>query len=125
MPSNNSNPGCGGGCGNGGHGQQARCRGSCNHGTGNCLKAQSSQAKFQGTCEALKGHIFNCSDHHQADHYATTLKKLLKHVGSTFKNGGDVQSSIVAKAKHTIPCPMAPTAPANPGNPTPAEQLNQ
>ena len=94
MSSNNSNAGCSGGHGNDGHGWQAGCGGNHDCGSGNCPKAHSSQVKFQGTCEALKGHIFDCSDHHQADQYATTLKKLSKHVRAMFKNVGDVQASI-------------------------------
>ena len=125
MSTSNSNPGHGRGHGNGGHGWQARCRGSCDHGCGNHLKAHSSQAKFQGTCEALKGHIFDCSDYCQADQYATTLKKLSKHVGAMFKNGGNVGASIVAEVKYAIPCTTTPTAPTNPGNLMVAEQMDQ
>ena len=125
MSQNNLNAGCSGGHGNGGHGQQARHGGNHNHGSGNHPKAHSSQAKFQGACEVLKGHIFDCSDHHQADKYATTLKKLSKHIGAMFKNGGNVGASIVAKAKYAIPCLTAPTAPVNPGNPMAAEQMDQ
>ena len=125
MSLNNLNAGHGAGHGNAGCSWQAKCRGNHNQGSGNHLKAHSSQAKFQGTCEVLKGHIFNCLDHCQADCYATTLKKLSEHAGATFKNGGDMQSSIVAKAKYTIPCPTPPTAPANPNNLMAAEQLDQ
>ena len=81
--------------------------------------------KFQGACEALKGHTFDCSDHHQADRYATTLKKLSEHVGATFKNGGDVRASIEVEAKFWIPLPPAPTAPNDPDHPTPEEKLDQ
>ena len=69
---------------------QARHSGNHDHGSGNCPKTHSSQVKFQGACEVLKGHVFDCSDHCQADKYATTLKKLLEHVRAMFKNGGDV-----------------------------------
>ena len=36
-----------------------------------------------------------------------------------------MQSSIVAKAKYTIPCPTPPTAPINANAPMAAEQLDQ
>ena len=76
-------------------------------------------------CEALKGHIFDCSSNHQAYKYATTLKKLTEHVGATFKNGGNVQASIVAETKFTVPQPPNPTAPVNAAQPTAAEQVDQ
>ena len=42
-----------------------------------------------------------------------------------FKNGGDVQASIAAEVKYTIPHPPAPTPPQNAGVPMAAEQLDQ
>ena len=125
MSPNNSSGGHGGGCSNGGCGKQARCGGNYDCSSSNCSRLQSGQAKFQGTCEALKGDIFDCSDHCQADHYATILKKLSEHIGTMFKNGGNVHASIVTKAKYTMPCPTPLTAPIDPNNSTEQEKIEQ
>ena len=38
----------------------------------------------------------------------TTLKCILEHVGSEFKHGADIHSSILNKAKAIFPVPNAP-----------------
>ena len=50
------------------------------------------QPKFEGKCEALKGHIYNCSDSRQADQYTKTTKELAEYVGRDFKDHpGDIR----------------------------------
>ena len=61
--------------------------------------------------------FFDCSDHRQADNYANTLKRISKYVGSEYKNGGDIPSSILSETLFTLPLPTAPTI-ANPANMT-------
>ena len=115
-------------CSNGGCGKQAGCRGNHDCGSSNHPMPQSGQVKFQGTCKALKRlkrQIFDCSDHHQADHYATTLKKLSEHIRAMFKNWGNVHASIVAEAKYTVPNPTPPTAPVNLNNLMEQEKMDQ
>ena len=74
--------------------------------------------KFQGQCEALKDYTFDCSDYKQADRYVNTVKRISEYVGSEYKNGGDIRSSIVNETKFKVPIPTAPNAPADPANPT-------
>ena len=48
--------------------------------------------RFEGGCEALKGHIYDCSEtRHQSDLYVKTTKELADYVGSTFSHGGDAR----------------------------------
>ncbi len=81
-------------------------------------------SKFQGQCEALKDYIFDCSDYKQADRYVNTVKRISEYVGSEYKNGGDIRSSIVNETKFMIPIPTAVAAPRDPQNPTPEEWTN-
>ena len=78
--------------------------------------------RFQGNCDSLSGHIFDCSDYKQADKYVTSLKRVSEHVGAEFKFGGDIQLSIVNEHLFTVPLPVAPTI-VGPANPTSAEHL--
>jgi Reverse transcriptase (RNA-dependent DNA polymerase) len=65
--------------------------------------------KFQGNSEKLQGCIFDCSDNKQADTFVTTIKRISEYIGSEYKHGGDIRSSIVNETKFTIPIPAAPT----------------
>ena len=65
--------------------------------------------KFQGNCDKLQGCIFDCSHSKQADTFVTTLKRISEHVGSEYKHGGDIRSSILNEARTNIPVPAAPT----------------
>jgi hypothetical protein len=47
------------------------------------------QHKFEGKCDDLKGHIYDCTDSRQADQYTKTTKEIQEYVGRTFKGGGD------------------------------------
>ena len=42
------------------------------------------QPKFEGRCEALKGHVFDCSDARQSDMYTKTVKEIAEYVGRTY-----------------------------------------
>jgi hypothetical protein len=47
------------------------------------------QPKFEGRCEELKGHIYDCSDARQSDIFAKTTKEIAVYVGRTYKYGSD------------------------------------
>jgi hypothetical protein len=49
------------------------------------------QPKFEGKCEDLKGHIYDCSDARQSDIFVKTTKEIAEYVGRTFKKGSDRQ----------------------------------
>ena len=103
-------------------GNGSRHRSSCGGSRSHFASSIQGCSKFQGACEALKDYIFDCSDHRQADCYANSLKRISEYVGSEYKNGGDIQSSVINETKFTVPTPTAPTV-ADPDNPTPDEKL--
>jgi len=55
---------------------------------------RSKQNKFKGWIDALKGHIYDCTDSRQADLYTCTTKEIAGYVATTLKNGMDVKSAI-------------------------------
>lgn len=52
------------------------------------------QPKFEGKCDDLKGHIYDCSDSRQADQFAKTTKEVAEYVGRTYKYGGDARLAV-------------------------------
>jgi hypothetical protein len=48
------------------------------------------QVKFEGKCDKLKGHIYDCADVRQSDMFMKTTKEIAEFVGSTYKQGGDI-----------------------------------
>ena len=58
------------------------------------------QAKFEGRCEDLKGHIYDCSDVRQSDIFAKTTKEIAGYVGRTYKYGSDAG---IAVERLTLP----------------------
>jgi len=52
---------------------------------------RSKHNKFEGRIDALKGHIYDCTDSRQADLYTTTTKEI---VATALKNSNDVKSAI-------------------------------
>ena len=49
------------------------------------------QPKFEGKCDELKGHIYDCSDARQSDLFTKTTKEIAEYVGRTYKYGGDIR----------------------------------
>ena len=45
----------------------------------------TKQPKFEGKCEDLKGHIYDCSDSRQSDMSVKTTKEIAEYVGRTFR----------------------------------------
>ena len=83
---------------------------------------QQTSSRFKGNCLSLEGQIFDCSDYKQADKYQSTVKRISEYVGSEFKHGGDIRSSIVNEAKITVPLPISPMI-MDPDAPTVPEKL--
>ena len=67
-----------------------------------------SSSKFKGNCIELTDHIFDCSDYKQADKYVTNIKRIAEYVGSEYKNGGDIRSTLENKIEITIGIPIDP-----------------
>ena len=85
-------------------------------------QVNSTTNKFKGNCAELQGCVFDCSDYKQADNYVTTLKRISEHVGSTYKHGGDIRSSIINEVVATINLPRAPEV-VDPTDMTPEEEV--
>ena len=49
------------------------------------------QLKFEGKCDDLKGHRYDCSDARQSDMFMKTTKEIGEYVGRTYNYGGDIQ----------------------------------
>ena len=68
-----------------------------------------TKTKFEGDCEDLKGHIYDCSDSKKADLFVKTNKKLSEYVGKKFKEfPGDMQSLVKNLEMPTLVMPVDP-----------------
>eukprot|EP00978_Attheya_sp_CCMP212_P029308 scaffold103639_cov67-Attheya_sp.AAC.7 len=59
------------------------------------------QPKFEGKCEYLSGHIYDCSDSRQSDVYVKTTNEIAEYVGTNFTYGNDTK--IAVKQLTSIP----------------------
>ena len=71
------------------------------------------QAKFEGKCDDLKGHIYDYSHAKQADQFAKTTKEIADYVGSTYKHGGDIRLAVLNLDPPPLPMPDDPPTEAN------------
>jgi hypothetical protein len=71
-------------------------------------RAIIKQPKFEGKCEELKGHIYDCSDARQSDIFVKTTKEIAEHVGRTFKKGSDARLAIENLALPILTLPADP-----------------
>ena len=69
--------------------------------------------KFKGNSTALEGYIFDCSDSKQADKFITAIKRISEHVGTKYKYGGNIRSSIDNSTGFAILLPVVPDDTAN------------
>jgi hypothetical protein len=76
-------------------------------------KSVSSTNLFVGECDALKGHIYDYSEHMNADQYNKTTKIISVYVGSTYKMGGNIRRGIELGTLNVLrklqPLPADPT----------------
>ena len=92
----------------GGRGGRGRGRANAHNNKKPQVNPVVHSKKFTGNCDKLQGCIFDCSDYKQADTFVTTLKRISEYVGSEYKHGGDIRSSILNEIKATVPVPGAP-----------------
>ena len=52
------------------------------------------QVKFEGDCEDLAGHIYECSNIKQADIFIATTKKIAIHVSQKYTYGSDIKKAV-------------------------------
>jgi hypothetical protein len=92
----------------GGRGRGGR-DGRWNSGRGSPKTTTSSTAgKFKGNCTELAGYVFDCADYKQADKYMTNMKRIAEYVGTEYKHGGDIRSTIEHEAIIAIAQPADP-----------------
>ena len=65
--------------------------------------------RFKGNSHDLEGYIFDCSYNKQADIFVHTMKRIAEYVGTEYRNGGDIRSTIKKKVRFAIPMPLAPS----------------
>jgi hypothetical protein len=82
-------------------------KGSWQHGS-KATAISQRQPKFEGKCDELKGHIFDCSDVRQADLFAKTCKEIAEYVGRNYKYGGDARLIVENLARPILPEPEDP-----------------
>ncbi len=64
-------------------------------------------ARFEGRCDELKGHVYNCSNPRQPlDEFTRTTKAIAEYTG--FKFGAEVKITIETLKKPTLPMPKDP-----------------
>ena len=67
--------------------------------------------KFEGSCEELRGHIYDCSDMRQVDLYVKTTEKLIEYAGKCFKDHpSDMQLLLLNLERPAIATPNEPAA---------------
>jgi hypothetical protein len=64
--------------------------------------------RFEGRCEHLTGHIYDCGDNRQVDMYTKTTREIGDYVGRTYKYGGDARIVVQTLALPTIELPEDP-----------------
>jgi hypothetical protein len=55
---------------------------------------EAREPKFEGKCEDLKGHVYDCTDGRQADGYTKTTEEIAEHVGRAYRFGADASCVI-------------------------------
>jgi hypothetical protein len=58
---------------------------------GNTPSVTLRSPKFEGKCNDLKAHIYDCTSIRQADHYTKITKDIAEYIGRTFKFGMDTR----------------------------------
>jgi hypothetical protein len=55
---------------------------------------ETREPKFEGKCEDMKGHVYNCTDGRQAGGYTKTTEEIAEHIGRTYRFGADASCVI-------------------------------
>jgi hypothetical protein len=74
----------------------------------NAANVPRAEPLFEGRIEALKGHIYDCSDLRQADMYTKTTREISGYVGRDFKGGDDIRRAVDSLAMPVINPPNKP-----------------
>jgi hypothetical protein len=72
-------------------------------------KTAVKTTRFEGRCEQLLGHIYDCGDNtRQVDTYTKTTREIGDYVGRTYKYGGDARIVVQTLTLPTIELPEDP-----------------
>jgi hypothetical protein len=63
------------------------------------------QTKFEGVCDGMKGHIYDCGKKESLAMFEETTKMLAIHLGATCTHGKDIATSIEQLEEVKIPRP--------------------
>eukprot|EP00957_Ditylum_brightwellii_P127993 9761070-Ditylum_brightwellii.AAC.1 len=61
--------------------------------------------KFEGRCEGLKGHVFDCSGIKSVDKFQVTLKEIVTYITKEYHHGQDTRKELEKMAAYQIPIP--------------------
>ena len=65
--------------------------------------------KFEGRCDDLRGHIYDCADMRQVDLYVKTTEKIIEYAGKCFKDyPSDMKLLLLNLERPTIVPPAEP-----------------
>jgi hypothetical protein len=60
---------------------------------------------FQGRCDVLRGHVFDCVVGKEADRFTVTMKEVAEYIGSNFTYGADIRWSLEHEQEFVVPKP--------------------
>ena len=76
-------------------------------------KSVVRQPKFEGKCEELHGHVYDCTDSRQSDQFTKTTKEVAEYIGRTYRYGGDARLAVEKLKKPVFDEPRDPPEDAN------------
>jgi hypothetical protein len=62
---------------------------------------------FQGGCDELVGHVFDCAVGKQADRYTVTMKEIVEYIGINFTYGSDIRWRLEHEEELMVPKPIS------------------
>jgi hypothetical protein len=63
-------------------------------GSATAATTANAEPGFQGRCDDLRGHVFDCSVGKQVDWYTVTMKEIAEYIGSDFTYEADIRWSL-------------------------------
>jgi hypothetical protein len=75
---------------------------------GSAIATATTKAEpaFQGRCDDLRGHVFDCAVGKEADRYTVTMKEMAEYIGSNFTYGADIRWSLEHEEELVVPKPI-------------------
>jgi hypothetical protein len=77
-----------------------------NRGTAIVTSTTKAEPTFQGRCDDLRGHVFDCAVRKEADRYTITMKEMAEYVGSNFTYGAEIRWSLEHEEEFVVPKPI-------------------